>query len=664
MAVKIRHISIRNFRSIEKLDMPVNNYTALVGANGAGKSSVLYALDWMLNGRPLFEHDVHRIAPAAEGEPDRVVSVELTFGDFTAADRRRLEKYGRGQTLTVKKQWGLRDPKPKLIGKSLQGPGFAKVRAAGPIAEARAEYVALRAAFPSLPEPDRLAKAAELDLLLSAWEDDPANQALLVPVEGEDVTAFFGFDGQNRLKQCLRMVLVPAASDIPSEVAGVRRGSAVNDLIGALMGEAGAEARHEWIEKYAAAIEELTSSMREKVAKATGLEAARINKRLQELVSNSSLSFTPEIPAWLPSPVPTVTTDVSIDGISNDVALQGHGIQRAVMIAMFESLAPDEEIAEREHSSDGEEPESEAAARLQAVKDELPSLLVCIEEPEIYQHPIRARAFARVLADLANQPRAQVMLATHSPYFVTPARFESLRRFTLLGGKSNEAHTTIASVASATVGAEKEEKVGKTVSQQLPTAFSEAFFADSVVLVEGLTDRVVLERVAERLGVPFDAVGIAIVGIGGKGSLRIPNGILDGLGIPTYLVADGDALGAARKGYADATGEASAHGSHKAECEDLVAWLPTPTNVILGTAPYSFEAPTIVSDTYTIWNDDLETELASWPSFVAAQAANGHSPRSKNVLSYRADVDDAELGDLPESISKVIEEIHRFRIRQ
>ncbi|MBU1589516.1 MAG: ATP-binding protein [Actinobacteria bacterium] len=466
--MKISHVSIRNYRSIEKLDMPINDYTALVGANGSGKSSVLYAIDWILNGRILSADDVHSVGEAEEGAEATTVSVELTFDELGAADRIRLEKYGRGDSLTVRKSWTVGEPKPKMIGKSLQGPDFVKVRSAVGIANARSEYNTLRTAHSELGEPTRLASMPELESLMSAWEDDPEHQSLLVAVDDDEANSFFGFDGQNRLKQCLRMVLVPAASDIPSEVAGGKKGSAVNDLIGVLMGNAGAEAREAWIVKNEAVIGELTDSMREKIATATGLEADRVNKRLQALISNSSLTFTPEVPVWVPNPTPVVTTDVSIDGITNDVSRQGHGIQRAVMIAMFESLAPDEDSAERDHLAEEGETEVETEARLQTAKSQLPSLLVCIEEPEIYQHPIRARAFARVLSDLAEQPRAQVLLATHSPYFVMPAQFESLRRFTLSGGKSHEAHTTIPDVTASTLGAGNESKVRRRSASSCP----------------------------------------------------------------------------------------------------------------------------------------------------------------------------------------------------
>ena len=653
-------MSIRNFRSIESLDLEVDDYTAFVGVNGAGKSSVLYAVDWMLNGRVLSEADVHALPVDGDADSEepleaKAVSVELTFADLTQQDRVRLEKYGRGDTLTVRKTWAGGDPKPKMIGKSLQGPGFVEVRSAASIGDARVAFAALREVHEDLGEPGRLPKAPELEALMSAWEDDPANKDKLVAVEDDDASNFFGFDGQNRLKQCIRMVLVPAASDISSEVAGTKKGSAIADLLGVLMTNASTEAREAWVTKHAEAIDELTVSMREKVAEATGLEAVRINKRLGALVPNSTVQFTPEIPNWVPSPTPVVATDVSVDGITHDVARQGHGVQRAVMIAMFQSLAPDEDLAERDHAQEDDETEAAAQERLAKAKLELPALLVCIEEPEVYQHPIRARAFARVLAELADQPRVQVMLATHSPYFVPPAKFEAIRRFTLAAGCSALKSTTVDEVAVLTVGAGKEEQVRKAVSQKLSSTFSEAFFAEKVVLVEGDTDKAVLEEVAKKLGLPFDSAGISIVDVSGKQNLRIPNGILTSLDIDTYVVADADALGHNRVAPEN---QASNEASHRASTDKLVAWLPPGATPRAGTVPFVFGQPTVVTDKYTLWLDDLEHELQQWPSFVAAQTENGHSPRSKNMLAYLTDVEDADLADLPVAIKSLVYAIH------
>ena len=659
-SMKISHVRVQHYRSIESLDVDFDDYASFVGANGSGKSSVLYAVNWLINGGNLDPADVHR-CPADADNDARAVSVTATFTDLTARDQERLEKYGRGEKVVIRRSWSIGDAKSKVVGSAMQGPNFISVRSAGSVGDARGAYEALRVIHTDLEATGRLPSKDDLDKLLNKWEDDPAHKAELVAIDDEDATNFFGFDGQNRLKQCIRLVLVPAASDIASEVAGTKRGSAINELIGVLMTNAGSTAREQWILAHAEEIQELTDSMKLGVETATGLQATRINERLENLITGAAVSFVTDVPNWVPSPTPTVTTDVVLDGIVNDVSKQGHGIQRAVMIAMFQSLTPDEGSAEQAHVVEEGETQSQAAARLLRAKEDLPALIICIEEPEIYQHPIRARSFARVLVELSQKEKVQVLVATHSPYFVRPADFESLRRFTLSGGESSVNQTTIDDIAAEIGGAPRRAQVEKTVSQQLPTGFSEGFFADAVVLVEGDTDKAVLEELAQRLGRPFDAAGISVLDMSGKGNLRIPAIMLQKLGIPTYVIADGDFLGATRKHPTDPAAAANAHNSHKRDTDNLMAWLPVATTATHGALPYAFGDGTVVTESYAVWEDDIENELAGWPSFVATQTSNSHPVRQKDMLAYRVDVVDSDVTDVPASLSALVEAIHAFR---
>ncbi len=47
--MKLTHLRIQNFRSCRELHLDIGNMHALVGANNAGKSSVLRALDFLFN---------------------------------------------------------------------------------------------------------------------------------------------------------------------------------------------------------------------------------------------------------------------------------------------------------------------------------------------------------------------------------------------------------------------------------------------------------------------------------------------------------------------------------------------------------------------------------------------------------------------------------------
>ena len=665
--MKISRIQIKNYRCIKELDLPIDSYSVYIGANGSGKSSVLYALDWFYKGGPLKPTDVygHKAsdgpAPSSgiDAEAGAAVEVTVTFSNLRVRDRERLEKYGRGETATFKRFWYLGADKDKIVGNALQGPGFAAVRNMKKVDAYRPAYVRLRETFSDLPQ----LAAPKLDAIVEAfvgWENDPNHASLLEPIDGEDASYLFGIDGPNKLKQCERMVLIPAATDITDEVGGMTKGSALNELIGAFMTKAGAQAREAWVTKNADVIDELTKSVQTSVQESTGLQAERINERLGTLVPNARVRFSTEVPGWIPNPQATVQTDVTIDGTTNDVSRQGHGIQRAVMIAMFQSLVPDAKLAESAHEVVDGESLDEAAARHQHTLDDLPVLLICIEEPEIYQHPIRARAFARVLAEMAEHAEVQVILATHSPYFVRPGQFEALRRFALVSGATSVATTSAASVA-ATASTEV-ENVTKVIAKRLPTGFSEGFFADAVVLVEGDTDRVVIESLAEKMESPLDAAGISVLDIGGKEGLRVAQAVLKGFDIGSYLVVDADALGANRK-YANSSQpdkEVQAHASHKCQTDKVVDWLPASTAVV-GSIPFRFGDPTVVAKDFALWQDDIETELERWPSFMMALAAGGTEIRSKSVLAYRTAVLEAETTDIPDSLRQLVTAIIEFR---
>ncbi len=47
--MKLTHLRIQNFRPCREMHLEIGNMHALVGANNAGKSSVLRALDFLFN---------------------------------------------------------------------------------------------------------------------------------------------------------------------------------------------------------------------------------------------------------------------------------------------------------------------------------------------------------------------------------------------------------------------------------------------------------------------------------------------------------------------------------------------------------------------------------------------------------------------------------------
>jgi len=662
--MRITAITVRNYRSLKDVSIQVEDYGVFIGANGSGKSSLLYALDWFFNGTTLTNNDIHGYREGEILQPGSTIEVTVTFTDLTNKDRERLQQYGRGDRAEIRRTWYANDKQTKTVGNAKQGPGFADLRADQAVAERRTKYRDLRTTLTELAD---LGGSASKDAILKAlaeWESDTTHANMLVEVADADANEMMGWNGANILRECVRFVLIPAAASIVDEVGSASKGTALTELVGTFMSAASARAQAAWLQKHAAAVAELSGEIRRSIEEATGIQTSRINARLASLVPNASVTLTPTVPEFAPKVSPSIATAVTIDGITNDISRQGHGVQRGVMISMFQAIVPDAELTRTTHLVQEGEDDVTAQSRLDESLSGLPSIIVAIEEPEIYQHPIRARAFARTLVELSRQSGVQVLLATHSPYFVQPDQFAALHRFTYSGGRTSVANATISSV-SASSGIDA-DKVEKAIISYVPTEFSEGFFADAVVLVEGQTDRVVIEATAAKLGQDLDRNGVTILSVEGKGGMRVARAILTTLGIPSYVLADGDFGTPGRKSYRDKTEEEiaaardQAHASHRSATEILVAALPSTSAATHGSLPYSFGSPTVVCGDFTIWRDDIEEELGAWISFNSALTSEDvalAARNNKNLLAYRNAVWAANGSDIPEVIQSVISAI-------
>ena len=618
---------------------------------------MLYALEWFFNGGDLSEADLHTALPGAgpaeeaeAGLPssDARIEVEVTFDEVNDGDRQELGKYARGETVRLRRSWPV-DGKSKLVGHSMQGRGFAEVRALTRIGEIRDAYSRLRTELPELPE-----VTAKEDILgaLAAWEDRPENWNQLESVEDDELTHLHGIAGEAVLARRFKFILVPASVDIATAVGTAGKGSVLSSLIGALTAEAVASAKRDWEQRNQAQLDELESTIRERLGMATEAHSVAVTHHFASFVPAGTVRFVGDPPEWSLRGEATVRAEVRVSGLNTDVGRQGHGVQRALMVAVLQAMV-------MSPSSEADEGRGAEALELDdAPRRSDPNLLLALEEPEIYQHPVRARHFARVLSALATS-ETQVMLATHSPYFVLPDQFASLRRFSVDSGRAGALSTSMEKIA--TDSGASPDKIKRCMEREVPRTFSEGFFAEGVVLVEGDTDRVVIETVAERLGKPLDGLGVTVLAMYGKDNFQVPTAILGGLAVPSYLVADGDALGGQRKHPGDAKRASEVEASHKSATERLLEWLPTRA-AVHGAIPATFGGPTLVTQGWTLLHDDLEHELSSWPSFLAELTKAGGELRDKNVATYRAAVYAASLEDLPVTFTALVGAITDFVI--
>ncbi len=231
--------------------------------------------------------------------------------------------------------------------------------------------------------------------------------------------------------------------------------------------------------------------------------------------------------------------------------------------------------------------------------------------------------------------------ATHSPYFVEAQRFHQIRRLTRVRPDLTKpskilVHSTDpAKVTTALDTFVRPEVIRNQLDSLLLSNLSEALFANAVGLVEGTTDKAVIEGVACRNGgKPLATNGVVIAAQSGKTSLIFPYEILKGLGIPVFVLFDTIMSGALLS-------EATAN-------ENLLRYL--------GAKVESWPAAQIYSN-YGVLDDNLESVLSTgWPEWtqsVATLVSLGIGDPLKNKVLYGQATRDAE-GTHPAVLDEIV----------
>jgi len=200
--------------------------------------------------------------------------------------------------------------------------------------------------------------------------------------------------------------------------------------------------------------------------------------------------------------------------------------------------------------------------------------VVLIDEPETHLHPSAITLLRTVLSDAAVHHNKQVVIATHSPLFLTPAFLSHTLH--LVRNQTTEAFTA----ARARLNAERLE-------QELTPDVGEAFFADAVLMVEGVADKLIMRALWDRFGDRH--LTIKIVDVGGKGNFSVYRDLFAAFGIPYFTMVDRDAL---RPGSAPLIDERLAQGREtQSKPESKILFLQTQHIFVLPHGPLESHYP-------------------------------------------------------------------------
>ena len=541
--MKLSQVRIMNFRMCHDVSLDLGDMHALVGANNAGKSTVLRALDFLFNPstRMLNEESFWNKDTSLD------IRVEAVFTDLSDKEKESLNAYlkpdgsfhmarsatmgaaegesdGDGEHGESKIGIGQHYKKPipepewlqesKINGKNITewcknkddlavgGVCFTKDVTKKPTVEEwktkAAEFIAANV--------DKIPMADE-------WIDNPKGYA-------------------NVLKATLPFfVLVPAVRDVCDESKGTKS-SPFGRLLYAILDTVTAEKK--------AKIDGILAEVAKQMNRTGGAERvpliADTEKQLNTLLSDFfngcdlEIEFaTPTLEVLLTAPKLYVD-----DGFRNAVENKGHGLQRAVIFTILRRYA--------DHMT------SALGVRKR-------NLVLAVEEPELYMHPQAQRTIRRVFRRIAGGGD-QVFFSTHSSLLVDVACFDEIIRTEArcqeLGGKRT-IECTAWQLPMAKMIEDIETRIpsvtGKVTADSMRDLYShaynprrnEGFFASKIILVEGLTEEYSLPIYADAMPeCAFDPKGISVVECGGKGSMDRLFRVFNELHIPCYILFDYD----------------------------------------------------------------------------------------------------------------------------
>lgn len=139
--------------------------------------------------------------------------------------------------------------------------------------------------------------------------------------------------------------------------------------------------------------------------------------------------------------------------------------------------------------------------------------LLAIEEPEAHLHPNMQYRFLKYLAEEQKDKVDQIFITTHSPNITASIDLNSLIALQKLeGGKMHIAYPGKVFQEEN----EDDNKSKKYIQRFLDVTKSDILFADRIIFVEGITEQMILTRMANIMGKSLEDNYVSVINLGGR----------------------------------------------------------------------------------------------------------------------------------------------------
>lgn len=524
--MKIESLRIENFRAFKDETIEFDDYTSFVGPNGVGKSTVFHALNLFFRQSKDSQTDLLKLSANDfhHSNTSQPIKITVTFSSLSDQAKEDLADYVRQDKLIVTAIANYDSINEradvKQYGNRLGMEEFRKFFEADKNGAKAPELKEIFKSFKDkYTEITSATSKADMISALHDFENKNPDKCILIPSEDQ----FYGVSrGVNKLETHIQWIFVPAIKDATEESEESTR-SALGQLLARTV-----RSKVSFDEK----IRELRNNVRNEYQKLLDAEQKTLDDISGSLQNRLANWAHPNITAsiqWKQDPDKSIKIEEPLAGLrvgergfEGELSRFGHGLQRSYMLALLQELSTFE-------------------------SENIPTLIMGIEEPELFQHPPQARYLAETLIELS-QANSQIIICTHSPLFIPGDSFDKIR---LACEQGEPSETKIKRLTYNSLRRELHAVGEKLVSESgmvaklypsLNPVVNEMFFCKKLILVEGHEDIAYISSyllLTEKMN-EFRRHGCHIVPVDGKNKLIKPLAMAKLLNIPTMVIYDSD----------------------------------------------------------------------------------------------------------------------------
>lgn len=537
--MKLTQLSVTNYRALRDVTIPLSRFGCLIGENNSGKSTFLQALSLFFSGTKL--NTVHFF------DGSTPIRIAVTFDGIDDADLARLAEEHRSRVAGIVKNGRLVlvrtydvNGKSSLLYNSLtpNDARFAADKIAALVKGQRAGQAFAAKVAQAFPELNGLVDGSmskdavlqKIQELADSLPDDQKTDADLPLPTGID----------RSIEPMLPdPIYIPAVKDLSDDIK-TTESTPFGKILAILL-----QAVEAKLPDSQRLFEELNAKLN-RVRQSDGTvvderldEVKLIESTVEKYVRESFAGVTLNI-AIPPPELKTIFSSARIyanDGVDGLIDSKGDGLRRAIVFSILRAYV---ELKVKLSTAQAlVEDAAPVSVSAQAQVEPAPaSYLLLFEEPELFLHPKAQRILFDALRVFAKEHH--VLVTTHSPMFFGPGATETFIKLRKMSDAAIAAKP-FTQAQPVNLSDMKAKDQFQIICFENNNA---AFFADTVVLVEGDSDYLLMPHIAKTLDPRWDVaqVPLLFVRITGKGNIRRYRDFFSRFGVRVPVIADLDIL--------------------------------------------------------------------------------------------------------------------------